>query len=35
MARDWVLEPGLDFLHRGSFGDAPRVVLAAQQAWHG
>src|SRR5205814_8271415 len=32
-AGHWMLEPGVDFLNRGSFGATPRVVLAAQRAW--
>ncbi len=32
-ARHWMLDPGIDFLNHGSFGAAPRPVLAAQQAW--
>lgn len=29
----WLLEEGMDFLNHGSFGAAPREVLAAQAAW--
>lgn len=29
----WLLEEGMDFLNHGSFGAAPREVLAAQSAW--
>ena len=29
----WQLDPGVDHLNHGSFGAAPRLVLAAQQRW--
>ena len=32
-ARHWTLDRRVDFLNHGSFGAAPRPVLAAQQAW--
>ncbi|HTI28868.1 MAG TPA: aminotransferase class V-fold PLP-dependent enzyme [Methylomirabilota bacterium] len=32
-AEHWTLDPAIAFLNHGSFGAAPRPVLAAQQAW--
>jgi isopenicillin-N epimerase len=32
-ASAWALDPALAYLNHGGFGAAPRVVLAAQQAW--
>ncbi len=32
-APHWTLDPAISFLNHGSFGAAPRPVLAAQQAW--
>jgi isopenicillin-N epimerase len=32
-ASAWALDPALAYLNHGAFGAAPRVVLAAQQAW--
>jgi len=32
-AHHWTLDPNVDFLNHGSFGAAPRSVMAAQQAW--
>ena len=32
-AAHWTLDPAIAFLNHGSFGAAPRPVLAAQQAW--
>jgi isopenicillin-N epimerase len=32
-AEHWTLDPAITFLNHGSFGAAPRSVLAAQQAW--
>ena len=32
-AAHWTLDPAISFLNHGSFGAAPRPVLAAQQAW--
>ena len=32
-ASHWSLDPAIDFLNHGSYGPAPRAVLAAQQAW--
>ena len=32
-ATHWTLDPDIAFLNHGSFGAAPRPVLAAQQAW--
>ena len=31
----WSIDPGLRFLNHGSFGAAPRHVLAAQVRWRG
>jgi isopenicillin-N epimerase len=30
---DWKLRPGVTYLNHGSFGPAPKPVLAARQAW--
>ncbi len=32
-AEHWTLDPAIAFLNHGSFGAAPRPVLAAQQVW--
>ncbi|MEX0714454.1 MAG: hypothetical protein WD278_19110, partial [Pirellulales bacterium] len=33
LASQWSLRPGVTYLNHGSFGPAPRPVLAAQREW--